>query len=80
MYTIDRLKYKKYGFLSGIMSILLIVIGACSDDNSTGTDVWETPGNVVVSTIPERTAIVKNPMMGWVLYAGLGDGLADSYW
>lgn len=32
MYTIDRLKYKKYGFLSGIMSILLIVIGACSDD------------------------------------------------
>lgn len=43
MYTIDRLKYKKYGFLSGIMSILLIVIGACSDDNSTGTDVWEIP-------------------------------------
>lgn len=81
MNVIDKLKYQRYGLLFGIMSMLSIVIGACSDDNDNlGANSWEIPGNVIVSTIPERTEIIKNPMMGWIMYAGLGDGLADSYW
>lgn len=80
MCTVDYMRYMRYGLLSGIMTMLSFVVGACSDDNDIVEDVWEISGNVTVSTIPERTALIKNPMMGWVLYTGLGDGLADSFW
>ncbi|MDE6489810.1 MAG: DUF4832 domain-containing protein [Muribaculaceae bacterium] len=62
--------------------LTLTIAGAsCSDDdpaeNAAG---WEIPGNEVVDIKPERYKLLRNPMTGWVLYAGLGDGLSDTFW
>ncbi|MBD5299646.1 MAG: DUF4832 domain-containing protein [Bacteroides sp.] len=55
---------------------------ACSDDDATSGQGagWNIPGNEVVSVKPERYKLLRNPFTGWVLYAGLGDGLSDSFW
>lgn len=29
---------------------------------------------------PDTITLLRNPMQGWVIYAGLGDGLADDFW
>lgn len=36
--------------------------------------------NVTVTVIPERTKMLRNPLCGWVLYSGLGDGLSETFW
>lgn len=62
---------------------LTISILSCSDDNSpieSDMPSWEISGNTVVSIKPEREKMLRNPLTGWVLYTGLGDGLNDSFW
>lgn len=61
-----------------------ITLGAvsCSDNDeiAEGSHNWEINGNEVVDIKPERYKNLKNPMTGWVLYTGLGDGLRDDFW
>lgn len=33
-----------------------------------------------VTFTPDRETMYRNPLSGWVLYSGLGDGLWDNYW
>lgn len=41
---------------------------------------WEISGNTIVNIKPEREKNLRNPMTGWVLYSGIGDGLSDTFW
>lgn len=71
-----KLKYIPF-FLTGL------ALAACSDDDvkvDSTTHNWEISGNKVVDIKPDRYTNLKNPMTGWVLYAGLGDGLDDNFW
>lgn len=66
-----------------LLSSTLIIGTSCSDDDTadTTTHQWDKSGNVVVDVKPDRTTLQKsNPMQGWVIYAGLGDGLVDDFW
>ena len=29
---------------------------------------------------PDTVRLLRNPMTGWVIYGGLGDGLDDNFW
>lgn len=64
----------------------VITLGAvsCSDDGdepaAAGSHNWDIAGNEIVDVKPERYKNLKNPMTGWVLYTGLGDGLRDDFW
>lgn len=82
MNRINSIKQKRDGLLSAILYLMIVVFGAsCSDDtDSFGADVWDNPNNVIVPTQPERAKLLRNPMMGWVLYTGIGDGLSDTFW
>ncbi|TYR35131.1 DUF4832 domain-containing protein [Sphingobacterium phlebotomi] len=70
--------------LSMVLGLLLVCgLTACSDSES----VWGEPyedidisGNISVNVLPERRTLLRNPMNGWVIYAGLGDGLSDTFW
>lgn len=65
-------------------AVAAAALTACSDDEpKTGTSSnhhWEISGNKIVDIKPERYKNLKNPMTGWVMYAGIGDGLSDTYW
>lgn len=61
--------------------ILVFVFISCSDSDNTDNDTNVIPKeNTEVYVVPERYKLFKNPMLGWVLYAGLGSGLSDNYW
>lgn len=47
-----------------------------ADKSGSGSD----DGLVEVRINPDRTRILRNPLSGWVCYAGIGDGLADDFW
>ena len=68
----------------GMTLALFVAFGACSSDSDGIDDGGEnnigTSDNIVVSIVPERTKLIRNPMSGWVLYSGLGDGLSDTFW
>ena len=51
-----------------------------SDDTSSLNHLWDINGNQIVDIKPERYKMLRNPLTGWVLYTGLGDGLNDSFW
>ena len=38
------------------------------------------PGNSIVMIKQNRNIILHNPLSGWVLYAGIGDGLSSTFW
>ncbi len=66
-----------------LASMAVAVIGAsCSDDDAPAveTNNWDAEGNEIINIKPERYKMLRNPFTGWVMYAGLGDGLADSFW
>jgi len=75
-------KFKNAGMKvigAGLFIVFILVFSACSDDNDdegTGVPVE----NTSVSVVPDRTTLYKNPMLGWVIYAGLGSGLSDTFW
>src|SRR5690606_10712701 len=72
------------GMFSKIL-LLTLTLGlvACSDKDDvlskTSEDI-DVAGNVTVEVTPERKKLLRNPMNGWVIYAGLGDGLSDTFW
>ena len=67
-----------------ILLLSAIVLGACSKDGTDGVDKEDNPSQdesaVVVNVVPDRSANLRNPLCGWMLYSGLGDGLSDSFW
>lgn len=64
-----------------IMLSLLIGLPACSDsDSDDGNGGGQNADNTEITIIPERTKMLRNPLNGWVLYTGLGDGLSDTFW
>lgn len=66
-----------------LLSSTLVTGTSCSDDEGTesGTaNLWDVSGNVVVDIKPDRTSLQRNPMQGWVIYGGIGDGMVDDFW
>lgn len=63
-------------------AVFAAAMTACSDEEvvEPGSHNWEINGNKIVDIKPERQKLFRNPMTGWVLYAGLGDGLSDTFW
>lgn len=55
---------------------------SCSDDDApeSSANKWDIAGNEVVSVKPERYKMLRNPLTGWVMYTGLGNGLKDTFW
>ncbi len=68
----------------GCMLAYFVSFGACSDNGDRpdggGGDDPDTTDNVQVTVSPERTKMLRNPMTGWVLYSGIGDGLSTTFW
>ena len=72
----DSLKY----ILVFICAAILGVSCSKDDGNDNGGDTG-IDGNVTVTVNPDSQRILlKNPLSGWVLYSGIGDGLADDFW
>ncbi len=72
----------KYIAMAAGLAMAFAGVG-CSDDEpatGSGSHNWNIDGNEIVNIKPERTKLLRNPMSGWVLYAGLGDGLSDTFW
>lgn len=77
----DILKNRTRLFLAGAVAVAALT--ACSDDpvvESSSSHNWELAGNTVVDIKPERYKNLRNPMTGWVMYAGIGDGLSNTFW
>ncbi len=67
-------------FAAGIAAIIAAGgFAGCGKEENTEKKT-ETVNGVEVTVIPDRETMYRNPFSGWVLYAGLGDGLADDYW
>lgn len=73
----------------GLIFSMAISLVACGSDNDeeggdNGNDglVEDTsiPGNSIVTVKQNRNIILHNPLSGWVLYAGIGDGLSSTFW
>ena len=63
-------------------TVIASMMSSCSDTDNVVDGVnhnWEISGNEIVNIKPERYKKLKNPMTGWVLYTGLGDGLRDAF-
>ena len=61
------------------------VLGLSSCSKDSGTDDPDAGINLdaltQISVSPDRTRILlENPLSGWVLYSGIGSGLADNFW
>lgn len=64
-----------------VISMLSLAFVMCSSDKDVEDEVsLEVAGNKLIRNQPDRETILNNPMTGWVMYAGLGDGLSDSFW
>lgn len=73
----------RYALLTVLALATLLLTGtACSDEDadSVSTTNWNIAGNALVNIKPERYKLLRNPMTGWVIYAGLGDGMIDDFW
>ena len=68
------------------MAISLVACGSDNDEEGGGNGddglVEDTsiPGNSIVMVKQNRNIILHNPLSGWVLYAGIGDGLSSTFW
>jgi hypothetical protein len=80
----NNILFSKHTLIVGVLMSLMPVLGtSCSEDEQqeTATVDWNVSGNEIVSFKPERYKIQKeNPMQGWVIYAGIGDGMMDNFW
>lgn len=64
-------------------AVIAAAATSCSDSDDTpltSGHSWEISGNQIVNIKPERYKMLRNPLTGWVLYTGLGDGLKDTFW
>lgn len=63
--------------LAGAAAALLFA--SCSGSKGE-EDPSRDPDNYVTMNItPDKTTVLRNPLCGWVLYAGLGNDLSD-FW
>lgn len=78
----NKIKNKIYRFWATFcLASVALTFTACADEEATESDVnWNVKGNEIVNIKPERTKLLRNPMTGWVIYAGLGDGMVDNFW
>lgn len=67
---------------SGIWAALtaLLIAGGCSKGEEGEGPGGDEGSGIEVTVTPDRETMYRNPFSGWVLYSGLGDGLADDYW
>ena len=65
-------------FVAGALALSALLLSSCSgekgDDPSSAGE-----GYVTVNVTPDKTTVLRNPLCGWVLYAGLGNDLSD-FW
>jgi hypothetical protein len=80
MNNIKKYMTRACSMLAGAVMTLGAVSCSESDEPAEGTYNWNINGNEVIDIKPERYKNLKNPMTGWVLYTGLGDGLRDDFW
>lgn len=75
-------KYMTRACLMAAGTVLALSATSCKDNDelAEGEHNWNVSGNTIVDIKPERYKNYKNPMTGWVLYTGLGDGLRDDFW
>lgn len=57
---------------------LFLSLLSCQKGQQGGSE-GETDGQITVNFSPDRNSVYPNPLCGWVLYAGLGNDLAD-FW
>ena len=81
----SKMQHIKNGAAALVAGLAMAFAGAsCSDEPEAGqsgdTHNWNIAGNEIVNIKPERQKLLRNPMSGWVIYAGLGDGLSDTFW
>ena len=76
------LKNKLTVQLVSLLAFMLFIGTSCSDENeaSVSSYNWEIEGNQIVNINPERYKLQRNPMQGWVIYSGIGDGMMDNFW
>ena len=71
--------YMTTRFLASALSLLTILSVSCSDEaaeNNGGNDSAE--GYEKITIRPEREALVRNPLNGWVMY--LGRSWNENFW
>ncbi len=79
------MQHIKNGAFTLFAGLAMAFAGAsCSDEPDAGqsatTHKWDIAGNEIVNIKPERQKLLRNPMSGWVIYTGIGDGLSDTFW
>lgn len=65
--------------------LLTILLPGCDkpdngDGSGTDSNNGQIEGNVTVTVTPERSKNLRNPLCGWMLYSGLGNGLSETFW
>lgn len=65
-----------------LLTSLLFIGTSCSDDEvaQVSDHNWDIAGNTIVNIKPERYKLLRNPLQGWNIYTGLGDGLINDFW
>ena len=76
------IKNKLTAWSMTIITSLLIIGTSCSDDavDETSDNNWNISGNTIVNIKPEYNKLLRNPLQGWNIYTGLGDGLISDFW
>jgi len=76
------LKNKLTVLSMSLLASMLFIGTSCSDEDEAQTTGynWEIAGNQIVNIKPERYKLQRNPMQGWVIYSGIGDGMMDNFW
>lgn len=75
------LKYSVKTMSVCLLATAPLLGGSCSDDDVPATDYnWNISGNTIVDIKPERYKLLRNPMTGWVIYSGIGDGMMMNFW
>lgn len=74
--------------LAAFALTLTLAAGACTKDDAEGTAPTQNgvtadetiEGNYVMTVRPDKKRVLRNPLNGWVCYAGIGSGLSDTFW
>ena len=76
-----RSKHFRYSIYNLLIVFALGFVSCSDDDDDNSQNNGDIPsGNTEISVAPDRVSLFKNPMLGWVMYSGLGDGLSDTFW
>lgn len=75
-------KNKFAAFSIMLISSLLFIGTSCSDEDNADSSSysWKIASNSIVNIKPERYKLLRNPLQGWNIYTGIGNGLVDDFW